>query len=483
MVSTFSLEACSRLPLADASLRLLDYVFDADFLDGVFEHYRCRSYKKVVSLGTMAHIISDSLLGHLGSAHQTIRQAQVDGILDVTVQAAYAKLRRIPIPLSSGMFAECTQRLTGLNAVCKYDLPSSLSEFQPHAFDGKKVKYVLKRLKLLRGLNGNIYGGKLLTVQNMATKQAVAFEATPDGEASDNPLVAGAVARIRQMPDSTPKLWVGDRAFCEFACLRLLSEKSDHFVIRFSARCRFHRDETKPTRKGIDDKERSFVEEWGWLGAGVHRIEVRMISVKRENAEPLNVITSLLDADRYPATDLLILYRKRWGIETMFQQVVQTFGLRRLISGTPQATVFQAAFCLLLYNISIIIRNYVALGAQRDVQTVSSQLLYDDLVRELTGWMKVIGPDQTPAVLRSTMFNGPENFKQYLRKTLGGVWTDRWAKAPTPKRSPKKPPRAYLRGGHSSVHKILRGEHEEIPLTPNTKAATKAENDPDEAPP
>lgn len=474
MSSALNLEVCSRLPLADASLRLLDYALDADFLSAVFDRCRGRSYEKVISFATMARVVSDGLLGHRGSALQAFRHARKEGVLDASIQAAYAKLRRVPISVSLSFFIESTHRLNSLVAVCNTDVPQSLVEFQPLAFDGKIVKYVFKRLKLLRGLNGNIFGGKLLTVQDMATGQAVAAEAVPDGEAGDNPLVPEAVTRLRQIADSRPKLWVGDRAFCEFACLHLLSEKNDHFVIRYNARCRFYRDETRPVRKGTDDKDRPFTEEWGWLGTGANRIEIRMISVQRDNAEPLKIVTSLLDPERHPATDLLVLYRKRWGIETMFQQVVQIFGLRRLISGTPQATVFQAVLCLLLYNITTIIRHYVAEGAKREVQTVSPQLLFDDLVRELTGWMTVIGPEETPALLSGLIFKSPEDFKKYLRKTLGGIWTDRWAKTATRKRSPKKAPHAYLRGGHSSVAKILRGKHKEIPITRNRKPATNS---------
>ena len=58
-------------------------------------------------------------------------------------------------------------------------------------------------------------GGKLLVVQDLATQQAIVAEATADGEAADNPLVAPAVARVRALPESRPRLWFGDAAFCE----------------------------------------------------------------------------------------------------------------------------------------------------------------------------------------------------------------------------------------------------------------------------
>ena len=71
-------------------------------------------------------------------------------------------------------------------------------------------------------------------------------------------------------------------------------------------------------------------------------------------------MTDLIDADAVPAADLLAVYLARWGIERVFQQITEVFSLRRLIGSTPQATVFQAAFCLLLYNMVQVVRGYIA---------------------------------------------------------------------------------------------------------------------------
>jgi Transposase DDE domain len=469
MSSEFDLEVCHRLPLADAAFRLLDYATNDAFLDGVFDRHRGRSFKGSIGFPLFVHLVSDSLLGHSGSAHQTFRHAQEADSLKASVQAVYGKLRRVPLDLSLGLFAEATSRLRAIGSPAVANpLPKSLAAFWALGFDGKKLKYVRKMLKALRGLKGNIYGGKLLVVQDLATQQAVAVQAVADGEAADNPLVPQVVARVRTLPDERARLWVGDRAFCDFKLLCLLSANGDHFVIRYNTSCGFHPDPSVPVRSGIDAEKRPFKEEWGWLGKpnNPHRTRVRKITVTRANDEPFVVVTSLLDADRYPAIDLLTLYRSRWGIETMFQQVVQTFDLRNLIGATPQATVFQATICLLLYNITLTIRDYVAVGAKREPKTVSTKLLFDDVVRQLTGWVEVVGVDATLDLLRQTPISGPEQIRRYLLGTLGTIWTDRWAKSPTRKRPPKQSPRAYICGGHSSVDKIQRGAHQEIPIKP-----------------
>jgi Transposase DDE domain len=467
--------------LADASLRLLDFVTDDAFLQGVFQRHHGRSYERTISFPLFVRLVADALVGHCGaSAHRTFQQAQADDALEASVQAMYAKLRRAPVPLSTGFFAEAAARLRGVAApVTANPLPASLAAFWPLGFDGKKIKYVAKRLKVLRGLKGHIFGGKVLVVQDLATQQAVAAEATADGEAGDNPLVAPAVAQVRALPDSRPRLWFGDAAFCDFKLLGLLSAGRDHFVVRFNTSCGFHPDPTVPVRTGTDDARRPYREEWGWLGkpGNPHRIRVRKITVTLATGKPLILVTSLLDADLYPAVELLTAYRSRWGLEVMFQQVVQTFDLRHLIGGTPKATVFQAMLCLVLYNLTLVLRDYVAAGAKREPKAVSLDQLFDHVVRDLTGWMEVIGSAATPELLRATRTNGVTELRRYLETILGAIWTDLWDKAPTRKRPPRPAPRAYLCGGHSSVEKILHGEHTEIPLQPGDTPPYEAKKD------
>lgn len=466
MALAFEFEVCQRLPLADAALRLLDFVAADDFLDDVFARHRGRSYEDVIRFPAFVRLIADALVGHRGSAHQTFLKAQQEGSLETTVEAAYGKLKRVPLGLSQAFFAEATARLEAVLPTDPDPLPASLAAFRVLNFDGTKTKHLAKRLKPLRGLKGAVLGGKLLVVQDVGTGQALAFEATAEGEAADNPLVPGAVARVRALADPRARLWVGDRAFCDYKTLPLLAEAGDHFLVRHNTKCPFVPDPDQPARTGTDAHGLPYREEWGRLGraANKRRLRVRRITPTRPNDEPLAVVTSLPDAERHPAADLLGAYRRRWGIESMFLRVTQTFNLRHLIGSTPQATVFQMGFCLLLYNITLAVLGYVAAAAGRKPEAVSLHLLFQEVAFDLTAWFELLGPAATVEVLAAVPTRGPAALKQYLERILATVWQARRAKAPTRKRPPKGPPRAYLRGGHSSVAKILRGEHKEIPI-------------------
>jgi hypothetical protein len=102
------------------------------------------------------------------------------------------------------------------------------------------------------------------------------------------------------------------------------------------------------------------------------------------------LLTDLLDAAQYPATALFDLYLARWGIERVFQQITEVFHLRTLIGTTPQGTVFQLAFCLLLYNLVQVVRAYVATAQARPVPSISTELLFDDVQRQLVAFTELV---------------------------------------------------------------------------------------------
>jgi hypothetical protein len=460
-MQSFEREVCKRLPLADAVFRLLDFCTEDTFLDSVFDRYRGRSYQDILTFPQLVRVISDALLGRQRSAHRHFHDAQDRDALPTCVEALYGKLRRVPLTLSQGLLGEATCRLRQVFPDATDPLPTCLDALEVLAFDGKKLKFVAKRLKCLRVVRGQILGGKLLVAQHVTTGLAVAIQADADGEASDNSLVAGAVAQVRQYTPDKPRLWVGDRAFCDLKQIPVLKEGGDHFLLRYHPKTHFHRDEERGVQTGVDSRGVPYTEEWGWLGAvdNPSRQYVRRITLNRVGEEAIIVVTDLLDGVAYPAADLLETYRRRWGIEKLFQRVTEVFDLRHLIGGTPQATVFQAAFCFLLSNVIQAIRNYVAEAQACEPEEISTQLLFEDVVEELTAWQKFLSVAQTVEWLGDGVETA-EQVTAYLRERLAQTWKARWRKAKVKKPAKEKPPTRYLHGGHSSVYRIQRNLHE-----------------------
>ncbi|MDP6444344.1 MAG: transposase, partial [Pirellulaceae bacterium] len=185
------------------------------------------------------------------------------------------------------------------------------------------------------------------------------------------------------------------------------------------------------------------------------RRRVRRIHLHRSGKqEDVILLTDLDDPAKYPADDLLEVYLRRWGIERMFQQVTEVFHLQTLISSSPRATVFQASFCLLLYNMIQVIRAYIAESEQREVNTISNEQLFYDVRRQLIAWNEMLTTRQTVALLSTTWT--PVQVSNRLAQLLNGQWTDRWLKSPsnTHKYAPSQRDQ-YPDGGHTSVYRIM----------------------------
>ena len=217
-------------------------------------------------------------------------------------------------------------------------------------------------------------------------------------------------------------------------------------------------DPSKPTNKGRDASKRMYVEWWGWLGTVrcPRKLCVRFITVKRPGKEDVTLVTNLLDATRYPGIDLLDLYLARWNIEHVFQEVTEVFGLGKLIGSSPQATIFQLAFCLLLYNIIQVLRMHVAAGQRCPPQEISNAKLFYDVRRELIAWAVLVPVPATVDYLSTACTSG--RLRQRLSTLLMSSWTPRWIKTPHNKRDPPSKHQPKTRT-HASAYRILNGTH------------------------
>jgi Transposase DDE domain len=462
-LDAYARETLQRLPLADATLSLWAYVLQPTFLARVFAEYRGRSFEETLTFACFVDLIGDALVEHQGSGRQSFTRAQEQGTLVTSSEAVYGKLRRVPLSLSLGFFTEGTARLRALLPPqhLAAELPTSIADLTVVVGDGKTLKRVAKRLLPARGVPGKVYGGKLLVAFLPSQGVAVAMAADPDGERNECRLVPRVVEQTRQVVGG-PRLWVLDRQFCDLVQTARCSEDGDHFLIRYHTKVHFGPVPTQSAVVTQDAQGRRVVEDWGWLGAESNpsRRFVRRLTLTRPGEETIILVTALLDAAHYPAADLLTVYLARWGIERVFQQITEVFALRRLIGSTPQATVFQAAFCLLLYNMVQVLRGYIA-TAQLQLccaEEVSAEQLFYDVQRELTAVSVLVPPLMVVSAYTEELSH--EELCQRLHDLLGSVWTPRWRKAVNTKPRPKVA-KAKRSGAHTSMHRLLHAARQE----------------------
>ncbi len=431
----------ARMPLAEAVLTLWRWVADAALLD---------------SFSFLVYHIRDALLEFNGSGRRTMEKAEERGQLETSFRAVYGKLQRLPIAISTALLAECTARLRVLYPEAdkaRTPLPENLAGYRIEIIDGKAIKRVAKRLKPLWGLPGGVLGGRALVAMDMRSSLATAMSAHPDGDANDVRFVPDLVAQVRRLAPGR-RLWLGDRQYCDLTQPVIFAESGDAFLLRYHPKAPFYADPARPACERQDCRGRRYVEDWGWLGSPKRpkkRLYVRRIILYRPGEEDLILVTSLCDAGAVPAVDLLEVYLNRWGIERMFQQVVEVFGLSHLMGTTPEGTICQFSLCLLLYNLIQVMRGVIAIETGRQRETISGEKLFEDVQREMIAWSVTIRPEET-----IEYFEQPRTavrVKARLSELLSDVWKDRWLKAPPRKRRPQQ--QKQQKRTHSSVYRIL----------------------------
>lgn len=454
-MDSFTSQVISRLVLADSVLSLWSYATESDFLQQIFEEHRGASYESLVTFPTMVHLISDALLEYEGSGRQALLRAEQFQELEASKEAAYGKLRRIPISLSNAFLAGPSDRLRAVfPAEAEARLPASLCDFDVIAIDGKKIKRAAQRLKAARGYSGTPLGGKALAALDLRRGLIIAMNAHLDGETNDAPLVPDLLPQVRErMPRR--RLWIADRQFCDLTQPHNFLEHGDDFLVRYHPKTHFYRDSEVPVQNGKDTTGRRFLEEWGWLGQphGKKSLYVRRITLFREQEEDVVLVTSLTDADQFPACDLMDAYLLRWGIENVFQQVTEVFHLRRLISSSPQGTIFQFAFCLLLYNLLQVVRGFLAEAQHREPETISTEMVFYDVHRQLISLTELAEPEAVVEYFQDP-YTKVELVK-HIQALLADEWHDRWIKSPKKKKYQKAKQTTHVKGGHTSLYRII----------------------------
>ncbi len=436
----------SRTQVAVAVFLLWRQVCSEDRLNRIFDSCRGDSYEKVLTFPSLVQLVFDAITEHEGSGLASIENAIEHGRIQVSKQAAFGKLRRVPKALSQGLLRECAAALRELTPDSRPVEPGpSLRGFEIVVLDGKVLKHLAKRLKVARGKSGKLLGGKSLVALHLQTQQAIAMECALDGESNECRLVPGILNQVRPLLDG-PRLWVADAQYCDLTQPPRFLKDGDAFLVRYHPKVAFTPDAGEPGR-GIDDRGRPYVDETGWLGKpdADGSLRVRRIRVTRADAEDFIVVTSLRDRSQYSAVDLLQLYDRRWNIETVFQHVTGVLHLRHVIGSTAQASLFQLSLCLLLSNLLQTVLGIASEETSRPVESFSVVRVFRQFHREVVALSVLLSVSDVLELL--------DHVCESPRELIIASVSSKWNKSPKQARSPpaEKEP---LPGGHTSIHRL-----------------------------
>ena len=196
---------------------------------------------------------------------------------------------------------------------------------------------------------------------------------------------------------------LGDRGFCSFAHLALLTARGVFAVFRLHQRQiadftpeRPSGDQGQPTSRwlkclGSHDQLVAYVKpkarpdwlseaDYAALPATLTVRELRyQVAVPGFRTKEITLVTTLLDPDRYPATALAELYQQRWEIETNFRHLKTTLRLDVLRCQTVAGVAKELTVDALVDNLV----RLVMVQAARQQQVPIDRISFVDAVRWL----------------------------------------------------------------------------------------------------
>ena len=135
----------ARMPLAESVLLLWRWVSCDERMQDLWNQHRGRCYEKVISFSLVVHLIADALLKYNGSGRRAFEKAIENEELEASIQAAFKKLGRLPVPLSQAFLSGSTAALReAFPEWAEWQTPKSLRRFRVITLDGKAIKNVAK---------------------------------------------------------------------------------------------------------------------------------------------------------------------------------------------------------------------------------------------------------------------------------------------------------------------------------------------------
>ena len=286
-------------------------------------------------------------------------------------------------------------RLTPVIDAMKGARPEWLPGYRTRVLDGNHLPGSEHRLKELRTIRAGALPGHALVVLDPRLMLATDVVLCEDGHAQERSLLDRIVEMV-----AAKDLWIADRNFCTTNFLFGVAGRGGSFVIRQHAstlhwefvgkRRACGRIETgkvfEQTIRATNDAGEVLI---------LRRVTVLLDQPTRDGETELHLVTDVPAKDA-GAKVIAELYRRRWTIETAFQELEATLHGEVNTLGYPKAALFAFCVALVAYNVLSTIKAALRSvhGDEKIAEEVSGYYIADEIQMTRRGMMIAIPEDE-----------------------------------------------------------------------------------------
>ncbi len=373
--------------------------------------------------------------------------------LGVTRKAVYNKINGVEPPIGAALVRHTAATLTPVIDAMAGRRESWLPGHRIKILDGSHLPGTEHRLKPLRTERAGALPGQALVILDPELMLVIDVIPCEDGHAQERALTAQILATVR-----SEDLWIGDRNFCTTALLFGIVARGGSFVIRQHGSTLTWQSVGPRVAKGRCETGAVFEQSLALRHEGNEPLVVRRITVvldnpTRDGDRELHILTNLPEEEA-DAITVAALYRKRWTLETAFQEMEATLNGEIDALGYPRAALFALCVALVAYNVMSGVK--AALRSVHGPERIDAGVSGSDLAEEVAGTTRglliAIPKDEW------TGFHdlSPSEMGQVLQDLARRVRLSHYTKQP---RGPKKPKPLKSSGyekKHLSTAKLLK---------------------------
>jgi hypothetical protein len=375
--------------------------------------------------------------------------------LGVTRQAVYGKINGMEPAVGAALVRHTAGAIAPVIEALGGRREPWLPGYRARVLDGSHLPGTEHRLGPLRTERAGALPGQALVVFDPELMLAIDAIPCEDGHAQERSMTAEILALVRP-----GDLWVADRNFCTTTLLFGIVDRRGSFVIRQhgstltwgpagprQARGRCDTGEVLEQPVRLTDPEGRTL--------SLRRITVVLDKPTRDGDREIHILTDLPE-DVADAAAVAEIYRKRWTLETAFQEMEATLDGEIAALGYPRAALFALCVALVSYDLMSAVKG--ALRSVHGPEAVDTGVSGSDLAEEASGTtrgMLIAIPEDEWAV-----FHGlpASEMGEVLRDLARRVRLSHYRKQPRGPKKPKPKKNSGYKKKHLSTAKLLKDQ-------------------------
>jgi IS4 transposase len=441
-------------PLSVMAQAIMENALNPQFLDQVFEDFAERQFTHKLLFSTIVDLMSVVVCRIRPSIHAAF-QARAETV-GATIDAVYDKLNGTENAVSAALVHEVATRLTPVIDAMGGSRADWLRDYHVRILDGNHLPGTEHRLKELRTIGAGALPGHALVVLDPRLMLATDVVLCEDGHAQERSLLDQILALV-----TAKDLWIADRNFCTTNFLFGIAQRGGFFVIRqhaSSLHWTFLGKRRACGRIATGKVYEQTIQATNDAGEILilRRVTVLLDQPTRDGETELHILTNVPAKDAR-AKVIAELYRRRWTVETAFQELEATLNSEITTLGYPKAALF--AFCVALVSYNVLSTLKAALrsvhGEAVVAEEVSAYYVADEIQMTHRGMMIAIPEDEWVVFHDLT----PVELADVLVRLARSVSLPKLRKHPRGPKKPKPKKQSGAKIKHVATAKILKARY------------------------